>query len=150
MAIGVELAAVGVELIPGIAAADNITIGTSTITSGTSGRILYDNAGVIGEKTVTGTGSVVLANTPTLITPVLGVATGTSLALGGATIGANAMAVTGTASFGGKVTVVSGNAFQIGNAATTGLVAGALAALTNATIVIADSTGQAYRIPCII
>lgn len=49
-----------------------------------------------------------------------------------------------------KVTVASGKVFQIGNAATTGLTAGVLAALTNATIVITDSTGQAYRIPCII
>lgn len=34
--------------------------------------------------------------------------------------------------------------------ATTGLTAGVLAALTNATIVIYDATGQAYRVPCII
>jgi hypothetical protein len=44
----------------------------------------------------------------------------------------------------------SGSVLQLGNAATTGLLAGALAALTNATIVITDATGQAYRIPCII
>lgn len=50
----------------------------------------------------TGTGAVVLANTPTLITPNIGGALGTSLALGGATIGANALAVTGGA-------VISGN-----------------------------------------
>lgn len=48
------------------------------------------------------------------------------------------------------VVVGSGNTFQIGNAATTGLTAGVLAATTNASIVITDSTGQAYRIPCII
>lgn len=34
--------------------------------------------------------------------------------------------------------------------ATTGLVAGVLAATTNASIVITDASGQAYRIPCII
>lgn len=34
--------------------------------------------------------------------------------------------------------------------ATTGLTAGVLAATTNATIVIEDASGQAYRIPCII
>lgn len=34
--------------------------------------------------------------------------------------------------------------------ATTGLAAGVLAALTNATIVVYDGTGQAYRVPCII
>ncbi len=57
-----------------------ITIGTTTITSGTSGRILYDNAGVVGEMTTTGSGTVVaLATSPTLVTPVLGVATATSI-----------------------------------------------------------------------
>lgn len=49
-----------------------------------------------------------------------------------------------------SVVVASGKTFQIGNAATTGLTAGVLAALTNSSIVITDSTGQAYRIPCII
>lgn len=82
-----------------------LTIGTSTITSGTDGRVLYDNAGVLGEKTVTGTGSAVLATSPTLTTPALGVATGTSLAIGGATLGSNALAVTGTASFNSTVTL---------------------------------------------
>lgn len=48
------------------------------------------------------------------------------------------------------VVVASGKTFQLGNAATTGLTAGVLAATTNASIVITDSTGQAYRIPCII
>lgn len=48
------------------------------------------------------------------------------------------------------ILVASGKILQLGNAATTGLTAGVLAALTNATIVISDSTGQAYRIPCII
>lgn len=57
-----------------------ITIGTTTITSGTSTRILYDNAGVVGEYTLTGTGTVVvMATSPTLVTPVLGVATATTI-----------------------------------------------------------------------
>lgn len=47
-------------------------------------------------------------------------------------------------------TITSGISLVLGNAATTGLAAGILAATTNATIVITDSTGQAYRIPCII
>jgi len=42
-------------------------------------------AGVIEEISTTGSGNVVRATTPTLITPVLGAATGTSLALGGGT-----------------------------------------------------------------
>src|SRR5690242_3831329 len=115
MAIGVELAAVGVELIPGIAGADNLTVGTSTITGGSNGRILFDNSGVLGELTVTGTaGSVVLSNSPTLVTPVLGVAAGTSLALGGATIGSNALAITGSANISGVATLASGTATPAG------------------------------------
>lgn len=50
----------------------------------------------------------------------------------------------------GWVSIVSGTAFQLGNAATTGLIAGALAALTTASVVIKDSTGQSYRVPCIV
>lgn len=62
-------------------------VGTSVITGGTTGRVLYDNAGVLGEKAVTGTGSVVLATSPTLVTPALGVATATKLTFGTATAG---------------------------------------------------------------
>lgn len=40
-----------------------LTIGTTTITSGTTTRILYDNAGVVGEYTITGTGTVVAMQT---------------------------------------------------------------------------------------
>jgi hypothetical protein len=39
---------------------------------------------------------------------------------------------------------------QTGTNATTGLVAGVLAASTNASIVVTDAAGQVYRIPCII
>lgn len=59
-------------------------------------------AGIISNKT--GTGVLVFNDTPTLITPVLGVATGTSLALGGCGIGSNALCVSGTAVFGNPVT----------------------------------------------
>lgn len=50
----------------------------------------------------------------------------------------------------GSLTVQSGSTFKLGNAAVTGLTPGVLANLTNATIVILDSSGQAYRIPCVI
>lgn len=57
-----------------------LTVGTTTIASGTSTRILYDNAGVLGEYTLTGSGTVVvMATSPTLVTPTLGVATATSI-----------------------------------------------------------------------
>lgn len=73
-----------------------LVVGSTAISSGTTTRILYDNAGVLGEYTLTGTGTVVAMQTsPSLITPALGVATATSLAIGGATIGSNALAATG-------------------------------------------------------
>lgn len=76
--------------------ATGITIGTTTITSGTNTRILYDNSGVVGEYTISGTGTVVaMATSPSFTTPALGVATATSLAIGGATIGTNGLAITG-------------------------------------------------------
>ncbi len=46
-----------------------ITIGTTTITSGTTTRVLYDNGGVVGEYTITGTGTVVaMATAPVFVT----------------------------------------------------------------------------------
>lgn len=58
----------------------NLIVGTSTITGGSTGQVLYDNGGVLGEMTTTGSGTVnVLQTSPTLITPVLGIATATSL-----------------------------------------------------------------------
>lgn len=50
-----------------------ITIGTTTITSGTDTRILYNNAGVVGEYTLTGSGTVVaMATAPTFATSITG------------------------------------------------------------------------------
>ncbi len=46
--------------------------------------------------------------------------------------------------------IVFGGGVQLSNAAVTGLVAGLVAGTTNATIVLYDSSGQAYRVPCII
>ena len=50
-----------------------LTVGTTTITSGVSGRVLYDNAGLLGEMTTTGSGTVLaLATSPSFTTPALG------------------------------------------------------------------------------
>jgi len=43
-----------------------ITVGTTTITSGTNTRVLYNNSGVVGEYSITGTGNVALSASPTL------------------------------------------------------------------------------------
>jgi hypothetical protein len=48
------------------ASATGITVATTTVSGGSTGNLLYDNAGVLGEKTPTGTGNVVLATSPTV------------------------------------------------------------------------------------
>lgn len=49
----------------------NLIVGTTTISSGTTTRILYDNAGVLGEYTITGSGTVVAMQTaPTFMTSI--------------------------------------------------------------------------------
>lgn len=90
----------------------DLDVGSSTITGGTTTRILYDNLGVLGEYTISGNGTAVaMASSPVLTTPALGVATATSLAIGGATLGANALAVTGTSLFNSTVTMPDGAAW---------------------------------------
>ncbi|CAN7372704.1 hypothetical protein LJR220_003321 [Bradyrhizobium sp. LjRoot220] len=70
------------------ATAGTITVGTTLVASGSTTRILYNNAGTLGEYTITGTGTVVAMQTsPVFTTPNIGVATGTSLALGTCTLG---------------------------------------------------------------
>lgn len=57
--------------IPNYATSGGLTVGTTTITSGTTTRILYDNAGVLGEYTLTGSGTVVaMATAPTFVTSI--------------------------------------------------------------------------------
>jgi len=58
--------------------ANNVISGLSTVNSA---GLLTNSSGVPGWVIATGTGAPVLANTPTLITPILGVATATSLKL---------------------------------------------------------------------
>ena len=58
----------------------SLTVGTTTIASGTTTRILYDNAGVLGEYTISGSGTVVaMATSPVFTTPTLGVASATTI-----------------------------------------------------------------------
>ncbi len=51
--------------------AANITVGVSTITSGNDTRILYNNAGTLGQYTIAGSGTVVaMATAPTFVTSI--------------------------------------------------------------------------------
>lgn len=80
-----------------------LTVGTTTISGGTNGDIEFNNSGVLGEVASSGTGNVVRVTSPTLVTPIIGAATGTSLALGGATIGSNALNATGNITASGNI-----------------------------------------------
>jgi hypothetical protein len=72
----------------------SLSVGSTAITGGVSGRVLYDNAGSLGELTTTGSGNVVLSTSPTLTTPALG--TPSAVVLTNATGLPLATGVTGT------------------------------------------------------
>lgn len=118
--------------------AADITVGTTTITGGTNGRVLYDNAGVLGEMTTTGSGTVLaLATAPVFPTTItLGAASGTtgSALLKGTTSGTVTLSVAdaagtwtyklptgaGTADF-AQITDGSGNASWVTGQSIAGL-----------------------------
>lgn len=82
----------------------NTGFGCNTSITATTNANLTGPITSVGNATAiavqTGTGSTFVVQTsPSLVTPALGVATSTSLAIGGATIGVNALAVTGTVQF---------------------------------------------------
>lgn len=59
----------------GCGGSSGVTVGTTTITSGTSGRVLYNNAGVVGEMTTSGTGTqLALTASPTFTGTLAGAA----------------------------------------------------------------------------
>lgn len=120
------------------AAATSVTIGTTAISGGTTTRVLYDNAGVIGEYSISGTGSVAMTTSPTFVTPTLGAATGTSLALGGCTIGTNVLCATGTAAISGTLT----SAAHTVTSAAAGALAVGLNGATNPAFVVDASTAS--------
>jgi len=92
---------------------DGSTTLTSVVKIGNDGSVNLLTGSLLNNGTVpTGTGGYVRATTPSLVTPVLGAATGTSLALGGASIGGNALAVTGTTLFNSSVTYADASVYS--------------------------------------
>jgi hypothetical protein len=79
-----------------------LSLNDSSLTSGS--LIEATTNGRLQNATTTGTGSAVRATTPTLVTPVLGAATATSLRVAGAATGAT-LDVTGTGAFSGALQV---------------------------------------------
>lgn len=49
-----------------------LTVGTTTISGGVTTKVLFDNAGVLGEYTISGTGNVAMTTNPVFTTPNLG------------------------------------------------------------------------------
>jgi hypothetical protein len=114
-----------------------LVVGTTTITGGANTKVLFDNSGVLGEYTVTGSGNAVLANSPTLVTPALG--TPSALVLTNATglpnasvIGLGTAALVNTGTSGATIPLLNGantwsaaQTFPAGSAATPSLIVGA-------------------------
>lgn len=50
----------------------SLVVGSSAVSSGTTTRVLFDNAGVLGEYAISGTGSVAMTTSPALTTPDIG------------------------------------------------------------------------------
>jgi hypothetical protein len=104
-----------------LAGSSSLTVGTTTIAGGSTGRIEYNNGGVLGEMTTTGSGTVVaLATSPSFTTPSLGAATATSLDT--ATINHSGTININNSSFAG---VQVGGNLAVGSTSTTAFVVGA-------------------------
>lgn len=52
--------------------ATGLTIASTTVSAGTSGRVLYDNTGSLGEYSISGSGNVAMTTSPVFTTPNLG------------------------------------------------------------------------------
>jgi hypothetical protein len=50
----------------------NLTVGTSTISAGNNGYVLYNSSGILGNLPTSGSGNVALTTSPTFTTPALG------------------------------------------------------------------------------
>jgi len=98
--------------------AAGITVGSTTVTGGTDTRVLRVNGSVLGEYTITGTGTVVAMQTsPSFTTPSLGAATGTSLTLGTPTGGSEGSGTLNLAAYlyqNGNITVADVPTFSSG------------------------------------
>lgn len=120
------------------------TTGSFSSTLQVTGHVTLEGVTSTG---ATGTGALVFATSPALVTPALGVATGTSLALGGAALGGNALAVTGTgftsSSF--SVGTASTNFLQFAGSGTNPTIGtnGGSISITSKALTLASTTGTA-------
>lgn len=108
------------------AASTNIAVGTTTVTGGTSGRFLFDDAGILGEVAPTGSGNVVLATAPTVSDLTV---TGSFTATG----------LVGNSALVNSSTTVNGQNCALGGSCTTAAAAGTLTGSTLAANVTSSS-----------
>ena len=122
----------------------NVVINSSTITGGTSGNILYDNAGTIGEKGVSGTGNVVLVTSSTLsnvnISSVAVTFPNSYLANSTATLGNATITLGGTTTSVGNLTLANANITSVAATFPNSYLANSTATLGNATITLGSTT----------
>lgn len=94
------------------ATASGIVVGTTTVTSGTNTRILFDNSGTLGEYAISGSVNVAMTTSPVFTTPSLGAATATSI--NGNTFTTGTYTLTGqagkTLTFNGSITLTGTDA----------------------------------------
>lgn len=92
----------------------SLTVGTTAIIGGTPNKILFDSSGTVGELAVTGSGNAVLSTSPTLVTPILGAASATTIN-GLSIVSANSQANIGLGTP-LSTQIITGNNVIIGNA----------------------------------
>lgn len=61
------------------AGGSGLTVGSTSIASGTNTKVLFNNSGVLGEYTISGSGNVAMTTSPSFTTPTLGVASATTI-----------------------------------------------------------------------
>lgn len=91
-----------------VSGGSSLTVGTTTISSGTNTYIEYNNSGVLGEYAISGSGSVAMTISPTFTTPTLGAATATTI---------NKVTITAPASS-ATLTIATGKTLTISNSLT--------------------------------
>lgn len=64
-------------------APNSLTVGVTNVANGSSGNVLFNNAGKLGEYTISGTGGVAMTNSPAFVTPNIGAATASGLTSAG-------------------------------------------------------------------
>lgn len=126
-----------------------ITVGTTTITGGTTTKVLFNNAGVVGEYTITGTGNVAMSASPTFTGTVAGAAFTASGTIVQTSASATAFESGPNGSTNPVLRIVNSTASQADGVSITGLAAGsgvtftALSSGSNAPITLTPKgTGQ--------